>query len=71
MQADPLASEQLEAMIAHLAANGVDASGPVLTLGAEIRMDAATDTCVGANAAEANALARRRYREPFVLPEDV
>lgn len=67
----PLASEQLDAMISHLAANGIDAGKPVLTLGAVIQMDSETDTCIGPNSAEANALARRRYREPFVLHEDV
>lgn len=71
MQGSRLASEQLESMIAHLARNDVDTSKPALTLGGLIQMDALTDTCVGPNAAEANALATRRYREPFLLPEDV
>jgi hypothetical protein len=71
MHSSPLASEQLESMIAHLAANGVDTGKPALTLGGVIQMDALTDTCIGPNAAEANALASRRYREPFVLPEQV
>jgi hypothetical protein len=71
MQNSPLASEQLDAMIAHLAANDVDTSKPALTLGGVIQMDSETDKCIGPNAAEANALARRSYREPFALPEDV
>lgn len=71
LEAHPLASEQLDSMLAHLAKNDVDTSKPALTLGGVIQMDALTDTCIGPNAAEANALARRRYREPFVLPEVV
>jgi len=67
----PLASERFDSLIAHLSANGIDTSAPALTLGGEIRIDPGTDTCVGPNAAEANALARRSYREPFVVPEEV
>ena len=71
MQSSPLASERFVDMVAHLAANDVDTSMPTLTLGDVIRMDPATDTCIGPNADEANALARRGYREPYALPEDV
>ena len=69
LQDSPLASDQLDRMIAHLAANDIDTSTPTLALGDVIRMDPKTDTCVGPNAAEANALAKRRYREPFVLED--
>jgi hypothetical protein len=69
MQESPLASEQLDRMIAHLGANGVDMSAPTLTLGDTIRMDPKTDTCIGPNAVAAGALARRGYRDPFVLPD--
>jgi len=71
MQGSPLAGERFDDMIAHLAANGVGAGTPTLTLGDVIRMDPATDACIGPNADAANALARRSYREPFVLREDV
>jgi hypothetical protein len=64
VQSSPLASDQLDRMIAHLAANGVDASTPTLALGDVIQMDPRTDTCVGPNAAAASALAKRTYREP-------
>ena len=65
----PLASDQLDRMIAHLAANDIDTSTPTLALGDVIRMDPKTDTCIGSNAAAAGALAKRRYREPFVLED--
>ena len=69
MQSSPLASEQFDAMIAHLAANDIDTSAPTLALGDVIRMDPKTDTCIGPNAVAANALARRTYRSPFVLED--
>ena len=69
VQGSPLASDQLDRMIAHLAANGVDTTAPTLALGDAIRMDPKTDTCIGPNAAAAGALAKRTYREPFVLEE--
>jgi len=67
MQASPLASERFESLLKHLAANDVDTSAPALTLGDVIQMDPETDTCVGPNAEQANALTRRPYREPFAL----
>jgi predicted dehydrogenase len=65
----PLAREQFDGMVAHLTANGVDPSAPTLTLGDVVRLDPKTDICIGPNAEAANALARRTYRAPFVLPE--
>ena len=69
MQGSPLASEQFDRMVAHLAANDVDTSTPTLALGDIIRMDPETDTCIGPNAAAAGALARRTWRAPFGLPD--
>jgi len=69
LQSSPLASDQLDLMIAHLTANSVDTSAPALALGDVIRMDPKTDTCIGPNADAANALARRRYRQAFVLED--
>ncbi|HEY6553962.1 MAG TPA: Gfo/Idh/MocA family oxidoreductase [Vicinamibacteria bacterium] len=71
MQGSPLATERFDDMIKHLTTHGIDTAAATLTLGGTIRMDPATDTCIGPNAAAANALAQRRYREPFVLPENV
>jgi predicted dehydrogenase len=67
MESSSLAREQLEGMIAHLEANGVDTGTSALTLGDVIRMDPKTEACIGPNAEAASELARRRYREPFVL----
>jgi predicted dehydrogenase len=67
LQSSPLASERFESMVAHLQAHNVDTSAPTLVLGDTIRMDPKTDTCIGPNAAAAGALARRTYREPFVV----
>jgi predicted dehydrogenase len=67
MESSPLAREQFDGMVAHLKANGIDTSTRMLTLGDVIRMDPESEACIGPNAAAASALARRRYREPFVL----
>jgi predicted dehydrogenase len=69
MQSSPLASEQFDGMVAHLAVHGIDTSTPTLVLGDAIQMDPRSDTCIGPNAAAAHALARRNYREPFVLED--
>lgn len=71
MQSSPLASPQFDEMVAHLVANDVDTSAPGLILGDVIRMDPNTDTCFGPSAARASALVKRRYRTPFVVPDDV
>jgi predicted dehydrogenase len=71
MESSPLATERFESLLAHLMANGVDTDAPTLTVGETIQMDPETDTCVGPNAAAANALSRRSYREPFVVPDRV
>jgi hypothetical protein len=67
VESSPLAREQLEGMVAHLEANGVDTGTSALTLGDVIRMDPKTEVCIGPNAEAASELARRTYREPFVL----
>jgi hypothetical protein len=67
MESSSLAREQLEGMIAHLEANGVDTGTSTLILGDVIGMDPKTEACIGPNAEAASELARRRYREPFAL----
>jgi predicted dehydrogenase len=69
MESNTLASEQFEGMVAHLATHDIDTSTPKLVLGDTIRMDPKTEICIGPNAAAANALVRRTYREPFVLED--
>jgi hypothetical protein len=56
-------------MIEHLAANDVDLSKTPLTQGVPLRIDAKAERVVGSNAAAANALLRREYRAPFVVPQ--
>jgi hypothetical protein len=67
MESSALATERFDSMVAHLETHGIDTSTPSLTLGDTIQMDPKTDRCIGPNADAANALARRDYREPFVL----
>ena len=55
----------------HLLVNGVDVRTTPRILGPWLTMDPRTERFVGAFADEANKLARRPYREPFVMPEEV
>jgi hypothetical protein len=56
---------------AHLAANGVDLNRTPATLGPLLTVDPARERCLGEFATEANRLATREYREPFVVRETV
>jgi len=71
MQSSPLATERFDELIEHLKANNIDVGSKTLALGGVIQLDAKTETCTGPNAAAANALAKREYRKPFVIPEEV
>ena len=53
----------------HLARNGVDISGYVVTLGPWLTFDPKSEKFVGNE--DANAIARGKYREPFVVPAKV
>ncbi|MDO8544610.1 MAG: Gfo/Idh/MocA family oxidoreductase [Opitutaceae bacterium] len=55
----------------YLRDNGVDLAATPAVLGPWVTYDAAQERFVGEFAAEANALARRKYREPFVVPKIV
>jgi hypothetical protein len=55
----------------HLLVNHVDVRETPRILGPWLTMDPDSERFVGAFADEANALVRRRYRRPFVVPEDV
>jgi predicted dehydrogenase len=55
----------------HLAANKVDIKGKATTLGPWLTMDPAKEHFVGDFAAPANALVKREYRKPFVIPDQV
>lgn len=63
------AEETFGRMKEHLAKNDVDVSKDKLTLGVPLKMDPATERFIDNDAA--NALVRPKYREPFVVPEEV
>ena len=68
----PGAAEILDGFEAHLAANGVDLKKSPLVLGPWLDMDPEKERFVsGYGYEKANALLRREYREPFVIPEKV
>ena len=62
-------SEVFGRMAEHLATNKVDLANSKITLGAPLKMDPKSETFPGNQ--EANALLRREYRAPFVVPEKV
>lgn len=66
----PLA-DAFERCRAYLAGNGVDLGKTPATLGPWLDYDAAAGRFTGEQAAAAEALARREYRAPFVVPEQV
>jgi predicted dehydrogenase len=69
IKGDKVAAERFESMKEHLARNGVDLSSTPLTLGPWLKFDPKTERFI--NNDQANALLRRDYREPFVVPEKV
>jgi hypothetical protein len=52
-----------------MAANEIDLAKTPATLGPWVTMDPSAEEFVGDFAEQANALSRREYREPFVVPE--
>jgi len=56
---------------AHLAANKVDLDSAPATLGPMLTVDPKTERFVGEFSSEANKLATREYRKPFVVPKKV
>ena len=58
--------------VSHLKRNGIDAENSGLVLGPWLEIDAQKEKFRGARSAEANALWRReKYREPFVVRDEV
>ncbi len=55
----------------HLAAHGIDLEKTPTVLGPWLTLDTETEQFTGPMANEANALRKRRYRPPFVIPEEV
>ena len=64
-----LVGESFERMASHLDANGVDTDEAPLTMGPWMAFDPARERFVNSEAG--NALLRRDYRAPFVVPEEV
>ncbi len=61
-------AEAFSRMAAHLAANGVDLARTPLRFGSVLTLDPNTERFTGPNAEAATLLARRKGREPFVVP---
>jgi hypothetical protein len=56
---------------AHLAVHGIDLKKSAATMGPWLTMDSKTERFTGPLAAEANALVKRQYRAPYVIPAEV
>jgi predicted dehydrogenase len=69
IQSNRLAAERFGSMQEHLGRNGVDLTKTPLVLGPWLSMDPKTERFLDNDAA--NALLRRDYRKPFVVPEVV
>lgn len=61
--------DSVQRMLTHLKANGVDVDKPVVTAGAALKMDVATEQFT--NNSAANDMLRRHDRKPFAVPEIV
>jgi predicted dehydrogenase len=68
-QDNRLAADAFERCAEHLKRSGVDLETSKATAGPGLNIDAQRQEFVGALAKEANALSRREYRKPFVVPE--
>jgi hypothetical protein len=55
----------------HLLVNGVDVKATPRILGPWLKMDTDKERFVGDFQEQANILAKRKYREPFVVPDQV
>jgi hypothetical protein len=56
-------------MAEHLAANQVDLRKTPATLGVTLTVDGKAERFTGPDAAAANAMLKRNYRAPFVVPQ--
>ncbi|MDY0171011.1 MAG: Gfo/Idh/MocA family oxidoreductase [Thermoguttaceae bacterium] len=63
--------ESLRRFADHLAVHNIDLAKAPATLGPWLTLDARTEQFTGPLAAQANALLKRQYREPFVIPDEV
>lgn len=59
----------LDRMISHLEANGVDLNKTPLSLGPQLNIDVEKEIFIDND--QANALMKREYRKPYVVPENI
>jgi predicted dehydrogenase len=71
LRADKVGAEAFGRFAEHLALHGVDLKRKPAVMGPWLEMDSATERFVGPHAAQANALVKRHYRAPYVIPEIV
>ncbi|MFB3826520.1 MAG: Gfo/Idh/MocA family protein [Bryobacteraceae bacterium] len=71
MSADKDALDSWTRFTEHLAVHGVDLSRTPAVLGPWLAIDARAERFTGTHAAKANALVKREYRKPYVIPEKV
>jgi hypothetical protein len=69
IKGDKFATESFERMQAHLGKNEIDLSKDLLTLGPVLKMDGKAERFIENDAA--NAMLKDKYREPFVVPDEV
>ncbi|HEY1052753.1 MAG TPA: hypothetical protein VGE39_23455, partial [Prosthecobacter sp.] len=71
IKGDSLGAESFERMKEHLGKNEVDLKKDMLTLGISLKMDGKAERFTGDGTDAANAMLKNKYREPFVVPEEV
>lgn len=69
LQSNKYLSEAFDRMAGHLEANGVDCAKDAVQLGLPLKFDAEKERFVDND--QANQLVSRKYRQPFVVPEQV
>jgi hypothetical protein len=69
VKAQPGFADALERCLEHLRENGVALDAKRAVLGPWVTYDGKQEKFVGDFADAANALSRRKYREPFVMPK--
>jgi hypothetical protein len=63
--------DSYERMLKHLEANGVNLKESKVTSGSVLKFDPKTEKFTGEFSEQANKLATREYRAPFIVPETV
>ena len=71
IKGDKVAADTWAAYEQHLKANNVDFAKEPPTMGAMLTLDPNTERFTGELADRANALVKREYRAPYVIPDNV